>query len=84
MSESAQALSLGSHGSRENFAKVHPDDGALGKGEKRDVTNEEPKETALMLATKENCGYSSEACRSPDRADQKQSLTPDLINHRHG
>src|SRR5215469_17667650 len=50
----AQALALGAHAIRENFADVYPDHCALRNGEESDVRDEEPEQIALMLVRKKN------------------------------
>src|SRR5712691_12826169 len=82
--ETSKTLPFGPHSIWEDFTEEDPDNGALRKRKKRDVTYQQPDQVILMASHKEYCCNSAETCCGAHRADQKQCLASDSINDRHG
>ena len=60
MCGTAQRLSLGANGIREDLADIDPDDGTLPERVADDVTDEQPEKHTVMGGTAENPGYAGE------------------------
>src|SRR6266436_1624085 len=82
--ETSKTLSFGPHSIWKDFTEEDPDNRALRKRKKRDVTYQQPDQEILMASHKEYCCNSAETYCGAHRADQKQCLATDSINDRHG
>src|SRR5438270_12286364 len=84
MREAAEALTFGAYLVREDFADVHPNDGALRERKEPDVADQQPYQQVLVASGKEYGGNSGETYSRSDGADQQQDLATKTVDDRHG
>src|SRR6185312_17022706 len=76
----AEALALGAHVRREDFAEIDPDDRSLRDSKERDETNQKREQKILVRVRTIDEGHADKADSVAHCADQEQCFATELVN----